>query len=115
MTESLTFHDEERPLDWKFASQVLGIEITDPSMPPEVYDERRVIVQDVHAAAFALRERMVAAAQAAGIELTENEIEQWQPTEPEQLAQLQASLKNQRRMLRILDGLLDLENQTTDV
>lgn len=115
MTESLTFHDEERPLDWKFASQVLGIEITDPSMPPEVYDERRVIVQDVHAAAFALRERMVAAAQAAGIELTENEIEQWQPTEPEQLAQLQASLKNQRRMLRILDGLLDLENQTRDI
>ncbi|HEX8762637.1 MAG TPA: DEAD/DEAH box helicase family protein [Candidatus Saccharimonadales bacterium] len=114
MGETLGSSETDR-LDWGLAQRVLGIDsFTDPGTPLDIYDERRQIVRDIQAAENAMRGRMVSAAQAQGIVLGEQEVRDWRATKPGEIAQLRAEMSWQRRVARMIAGLVDLQGQAQD-
>ncbi|HSX35075.1 MAG TPA: DEAD/DEAH box helicase family protein [Candidatus Saccharimonadales bacterium] len=102
----------EQMLDVAQAQYILGYEAVplDPGqLRPGQVDERRTILQDALAAQEEMRQGMVSAARAAGIEVPAEHVAAWQPDE-RQLEALRARLSRPRKRARILDGFDDFIN-----
>lgn len=111
MAESLLLNYEGGNLDWEFARQILGVDtLDDPGTPLDRYDERRQVAWDVLTAEEEMRHSLLAAAQTAGLAVDEAEVRAWRATQPEQIRQLRAKLDPQRKMLNMIDGLIELES-----